>query len=109
MIRRPPRSTLFPYTTLFRSRRRGRRSQGLHRPVPRPGADHADAAVSLSTHVLDTAHGRPAANVRIELTLPDGSRRTTVTDADGRARPADQTPAGEYQLVFAVGDYFGQR
>jgi 5-hydroxyisourate hydrolase len=65
--------------------------------------------VSLSTHVLDTAHGRPAANVRIELTLPDGSRRTTVTDADGRARPADQTPAGEYQLVFAVGDYFGQR
>src|SRR5690242_21088804 len=25
MIRRPPRSTLFPYTTLFRSRRRRRR------------------------------------------------------------------------------------
>src|SRR3989454_5419907 len=24
MIRRPPRSTLFPYTTLFRSRRRGK-------------------------------------------------------------------------------------
>src|SRR5256885_12930762 len=24
MIRRPPRSTLFPYTTLFRSQRRGR-------------------------------------------------------------------------------------
>src|SRR5256885_3055177 len=24
MIRRPPRSTLFPYTTLFRSRQRGR-------------------------------------------------------------------------------------
>src|SRR3712207_7845854 len=26
MIRRPPRSTLFPYTTLFRSRRAGQRS-----------------------------------------------------------------------------------
>src|SRR3712207_7909869 len=26
MIRRPPRSTLFPYTTLFRSRRRARAS-----------------------------------------------------------------------------------
>src|SRR2546430_8954966 len=26
MIRRPPRSTLFPYTTLFRSHRRGVRS-----------------------------------------------------------------------------------
>src|SRR5438874_7361175 len=28
MIRRPPRSTLFPYTTLFRSRSRGRPPQG---------------------------------------------------------------------------------
>src|SRR3712207_8007479 len=27
MIRRPPRSTLFPYTTLFRSRRRMRRGR----------------------------------------------------------------------------------
>src|SRR2546430_6233147 len=27
MIRRPPRSTLFPYTTLFRSRRAGRRDR----------------------------------------------------------------------------------
>src|SRR3712207_8464328 len=30
MIRRPPRSTLFPYTTLFRSHQRGRVAQ----PVP---------------------------------------------------------------------------
>src|SRR3989442_7383455 len=28
MIRRPPRSTLFPYTTLFRSRRRNDVSEG---------------------------------------------------------------------------------
>src|SRR5256885_12922594 len=27
MIRRPPRSTLFPYTTLFRSKRNGRRRE----------------------------------------------------------------------------------
>src|SRR3712207_7605884 len=35
MIRRPPRSTLFPYTTLFRSRTMpGRRwSEGLHQAV----------------------------------------------------------------------------
>src|SRR3712207_7257678 len=32
MIRRPPRSTLFPYTTLFRSRSVGER--GNHQPVP---------------------------------------------------------------------------
>src|SRR3712207_7890064 len=45
MIRRPPRSTLFPYTTLFRSRpgrgipRRGGRGGGGHVPpvVGRPG------------------------------------------------------------------------
>src|SRR3712207_7868633 len=30
MIRRPPRSTLFPYTTLFRSRAQGRGVEGRH-------------------------------------------------------------------------------
>src|SRR5690606_40937805 len=34
-IRRPPRSTLFPYTTLFRSREAGCRTR--RRPVPRRG------------------------------------------------------------------------
>src|SRR2546422_5358021 len=35
MIRRPPRSTLFPYTTLFRSSRHDRRRAHLgHRPYP---------------------------------------------------------------------------
>src|SRR5256885_6686148 len=32
MIRRPPRSTLFPYTTLFRSRREHRVELTLERP-----------------------------------------------------------------------------
>ena len=65
--------------------------------------------MSLSTHVLDTARGRPAAGVAIALTLPDGSTRDAVTDADGRARLADDTAAGQYELVFAIGDYFGER
>src|SRR2546426_8115955 len=38
MIRRPPRSTLFPYTTLFRSRRRGRAFRGPRRLVAAPRA-----------------------------------------------------------------------
>src|SRR5258708_37262744 len=51
MIRRPPRSTLFPYTTLFRSRGkilrpaaegvlavRGLRQRGGLRPLPRGGS-----------------------------------------------------------------------
>src|SRR3712207_6918381 len=39
MIRRPPRSTLFPYTTLFRSRSAGHRGAGLGaRGLPRRDA-----------------------------------------------------------------------
>src|SRR2546427_7565706 len=43
MIRRPPRSTLFPYTTLFRSR--GEESAGTHGQrrgwLCEPGRDHS--------------------------------------------------------------------
>src|SRR3712207_7871568 len=40
MIRRPPRSTLFPYATLFRSRRRaGHLGQVGHHPVQVPARD----------------------------------------------------------------------
>ncbi len=64
--------------------------------------------MSLSTHVLDTARGRPAAGVAIELTCPDGTKRTVTTNDDGRASLGD-TAAGEHELVFAVGAYFGER
>jgi 5-hydroxyisourate hydrolase len=64
--------------------------------------------MSLSTHVLDTARGRPAAGVAIELRRGDELISAT-TDDDGRARLLDETPAGEYELTFAVGDYFGDR
>ena len=64
--------------------------------------------MSLSTHVLDTARGVPAAAVAIELRHGD-ALITATTDEDGRARLLDETPAGEYELTFAVGDYFGER
>jgi 5-hydroxyisourate hydrolase len=64
--------------------------------------------MSLSTHVLDTVRGRPAAGVAVELRHGDEVIAAT-TDADGRARLLEQTPAGEYELTFAVGDYFGER
>src|SRR2546430_11339151 len=38
MIRRPPRSTLFPYTTLFRSRPCGGGARGDRHPDPRHDA-----------------------------------------------------------------------
>src|SRR2546422_11448520 len=55
MIRRPPRSTLFPYTTLFRSLRAGRRARASQhpgalrsgncaRPAQSPGRRYADVS-----------------------------------------------------------------
>ncbi len=68
----------------------------------------------LTTHVLDTAHGKPGACIRIELYRVDGAQRValglTHTDADGRCGDplleGGAFTAGEYELVFHVGDYF---
>ena len=63
--------------------------------------------MSLSTHVLDTVRGRPAAGVAIAL-LRDGEVvQSVATDDDGRAR-FDNPEPGEYELLFAIGDYFGE-
>ena len=71
----------------------------------------------LSTHVLDTAHGCPAQGMRIELWSLEGEDRTLVTtaktNADGRTETpllsADEMKAGQYELLFFVGDYFASR
>ena len=69
----------------------------------------------LTTHVLDTAHGRPGAGIRIELYRMDGHEGAlvakAVTNRDGRTdapliEGADFR-AGTYQLVFHLGMYFG--
>lgn len=67
----------------------------------------------LTTHVLDTAAGRPAAGLAVELfRLAPGDRRLvvkTVTNHDGRCDEPLLSGAdfrtGEYELVFAAGDY----
>jgi len=63
---------------------------------------------SLSTHVLDMMHGRPAAGMTVSLTGPGGEMARGVTNADGRC--PDLAPAGlaagRYALRFAVADYF---
>ncbi len=67
----------------------------------------------LTTHVLDTAAGRPAAGMKIALYRLDGDDRahvkTVTTNADGRCdgpllEGADFAP-GRYEIVFAAGDY----
>lgn len=67
----------------------------------------------LTTHVLDTSAGHPAAGVPVELWAlePDGARRklaATVTDEDGRAMLLDGgLEARAYELLFDLGAYFG--
>src|SRR5256885_9994948 len=51
MIRRPPRSTLFPYTTLFRSEARAQRVSDLL-PLRRTSGGHTDEG---DTHETDGA------------------------------------------------------
>jgi 5-hydroxyisourate hydrolase len=64
--------------------------------------------VSLSTHVLDTARGRPAAGVPVELRRDGELLVSTDTDADGRVQ-FGEVGTGLYELEFAVGAYFGER
>ena len=55
---------------------------------------------SLSTHVLDTGRGRPAAGVTVALVRDGNVVTTAATDADGRARLADDLEAGTYSVIF---------
>lgn len=71
----------------------------------------------LTTHVLDTHGGQPAAGIRIALYAvgPDGTKLVGqhVTGADGRiAAPlleGDRFQRGQYELVFGLADYFRAR
>jgi 5-hydroxyisourate hydrolase len=64
---------------------------------------------SLSTHVLDTGRGVPAAGVRVELTRDGAPIAAAETDADGRARLADDLAAGTYRLAFSPPSAFFTR
>jgi 5-hydroxyisourate hydrolase len=59
----------------------------------------------ITTHVLDTAKGRPAAGVPIRLVREEQVIFEGVTDSDGRARLLDRAEAGVYRLTFDTGAY----
>lgn len=82
----------------------------------RPRMAAMEAAVSngyLTTHVLDTARGVPAAGLGIRLYRIEGERRTLLSElltnhdgrTDGPILPQQQFRPGSYELVFAAGDY----
>ncbi len=66
----------------------------------------------VTTHILDTAAGTPAAGVAVELYARDGEAWSKIatgkTDADGRVKDLgpERIPSGDYRLHFATGAYF---
>ncbi|TSD90791.1 hydroxyisourate hydrolase [Mycobacterium sp. KBS0706] len=76
--------------------------------------DTASHRGRLTTHVLDTAHGRPGMGIAVALYRLDGDDRTLVTEtrtnADGRCdaplMAGDAFRPGRYELVFDTGAYF---
>lgn len=67
----------------------------------------------LTTHVLDTAKGKPGSNIKVELySLRNGRKliKTLTTNADGRTDEplleGDAFSHGRWELVFHVGSYF---
>ena len=64
----------------------------------------------LTTHVLDTMNGRPAAGMAARLYFEGQPLKTLQLNGDGRADSplleGEALKAGRYRLVFAVADYF---
>lgn len=70
----------------------------------------------ISTHILDTALGRPAAGVAVTLERWEGGAWVVcgagATDADGRLKgllAVEQVSSGRYRLIFATGEYFARQ
>ncbi len=67
---------------------------------------------AITTHVLDTARGAPAAGVPVRLERVSGGEPGEIgrasTDADGRVRDIgpERLRPGTYRLVFGVAEYF---
>ena len=69
---------------------------------------------AITTHILDTSVGKPAANVEVELEILKGEKWTPLgnglTDADGRVKDlikdSQSFVAGRYRISFAVESYF---
>src|SRR5256885_16042114 len=96
MIRRPPRSTLFPYTTLFRSdcaRKMGNGMSPGGSPSPSPGA-----SALTGLHRIDRASGigccsGAPALIGPKITSDAAGRRSGEHVGDHAGRPLHVLPA----------------
>ena len=76
-------------------------------------AAFAAGSPGLTTHMLDTANGRPGEGVRVDFSVLDGGAykliKTVRTNADGRTEPlltAETMKVGQYQLAFYLAEYY---
>src|SRR5439155_27098485 len=91
MIRRPPRSTLFPYTTLFRTPPRARLGTEHHRwPRDDPGAPAELEPVDRSHGPRGTADASGAARRQRRHQSPWRRRRDPALRLHGALRPAER-------------------
>src|SRR3712207_9280964 len=102
MIRRPPRSTLFPYTTLFRSRR-GRRVGARRRPaarrVPRGAARRARGGAA---HLPELPALRPPDAARRALAVRAARRRGDAGAAVEADRKSTRLNSSHANISYAV-------
>src|SRR2546430_11026194 len=100
MIRRPPRSTLFPYTTLFRSLLAERRLDCLERlaSAKRRGAEDESGADFLLSYVLgDPVRGAFATRRERAVEVGEGRirpARLAVSKQNDRSHPPDRAQNG---------------
>src|SRR5258708_31780813 len=92
MIRRPPRSTLFPYTTLFRSQRNPGRSGG-HRSHPRPARLHDREGARRKTRSEEHTSELQSPDHLVCRLLLEKKKKTHQTKVDRDERPVQLTRA----------------
>jgi len=74
------------------------------------GVRYRPLMATLSTHVLDTASGRPASGVAVSVEKDGATVARGVTDADGRVpQLAASLDPGRYRLVFELEGRFFRR
>src|SRR3712207_7118678 len=99
MIRRPPRSTLFPYTTLFRSVRHGRAH--VERRVPR--GEHRQVVVVEVLHRLGVVHLELVLRDLVDPGVDDLAEQLAAgLAADGLDRKSTRLNSSHANISYAV-------
>src|SRR5690349_23947511 len=87
MIRRPPRSTLFPYTTLFRSQPQGERLLHLPRAQGRDHALHVRVPHPVGRSEEHTSELQSRRDLVCRLLLEKKKKTTKSTASSSDSKP----------------------